>query len=251
MDQQRHLYNLYTSGRGNLAARPGYSNHQSGLALDLNTSSSGVLNWLNNNGVPLRLPPHRAERALALGAARRLAVGHQHHRFRRRHPRRHVLLADARPHDGQRRLRPEPLRRDLVLLLRRRVVPGPPRLHPELPAGQHLHPDAHRARGLPQQHPQPHDARRHLPPEPLRQPLVPVLYRRLDAKRPPSPRRAAATRAPARSTSPADRRRPRAQNASGVHRGLWGKSPRLCPWRPPDPIPRRRPPTNRPRGASY
>ncbi len=50
MDQQRHLYNLYTSGRGNLAARPGYSNHQSGLALDLNTSSSGVLSWLNNNG---------------------------------------------------------------------------------------------------------------------------------------------------------------------------------------------------------
>lgn len=50
MDQQRYLYNLYLSGRGNLAARPGYSNHQSGLALDLNTSSSGVLNWLNNNG---------------------------------------------------------------------------------------------------------------------------------------------------------------------------------------------------------
>ena len=50
MDQQRYLYNLYLSGRGNLAARPGYSNHQSGLALDLNTSSGGVLNWLNRNG---------------------------------------------------------------------------------------------------------------------------------------------------------------------------------------------------------
>jgi len=49
MDQQRYLYNLYLSGRGNLAARPGYSNHQSGLALDLNTSSSGVYNWLANN----------------------------------------------------------------------------------------------------------------------------------------------------------------------------------------------------------
>lgn len=50
MDQQRYLYNLYRAGRGNLAARPGYSNHQSGLALDLNTSSGGVLNWLNRNG---------------------------------------------------------------------------------------------------------------------------------------------------------------------------------------------------------
>src|SRR5690606_15622592 len=34
----------------NLAATPGYSNHQSGHALDLNTSTPGVLNWLNNHG---------------------------------------------------------------------------------------------------------------------------------------------------------------------------------------------------------
>jgi hypothetical protein len=50
MEKQRELYNLYLSGRGNLAARPGYSNHQSGLALDLNTSAAGVHNWLNRNG---------------------------------------------------------------------------------------------------------------------------------------------------------------------------------------------------------
>ena len=49
MDQQRYLYNLYLAGRGNLAARPGYSNHQSGLALDLNTSSAGVYNWMSRN----------------------------------------------------------------------------------------------------------------------------------------------------------------------------------------------------------
>ena len=51
-DQQR-LYSCYTNcncNSCNLAARPGYSNHQSGHALDLNTSSSGVLNWLNRNG---------------------------------------------------------------------------------------------------------------------------------------------------------------------------------------------------------
>lgn len=49
MDQQRYLYNLYLSGRGNLAARPGYSNHQSGLALDISTGG-GALAWLNRNG---------------------------------------------------------------------------------------------------------------------------------------------------------------------------------------------------------
>lgn len=50
MEKQRELYNLYISGRGNLAARPGYSNHQNGLALDLNTSDRGVSPWLNTYG---------------------------------------------------------------------------------------------------------------------------------------------------------------------------------------------------------
>ena len=50
MAQQRYLYQLYKSGKGNLAAPPGYSNHQSGHALDLNTSSSGVYSWLANHG---------------------------------------------------------------------------------------------------------------------------------------------------------------------------------------------------------
>lgn len=48
--EQKYLYQLYLNGQGNLAAKPGYSNHQNGLALDLNTSSSGVLSWLNKNG---------------------------------------------------------------------------------------------------------------------------------------------------------------------------------------------------------
>jgi LAS superfamily LD-carboxypeptidase LdcB len=37
MAQQRYLYNLYISGRGNLAARPGYSNHQGGISADIST----------------------------------------------------------------------------------------------------------------------------------------------------------------------------------------------------------------------
>lgn len=53
MAQQRYLYNCYKTKRcngGNLAAPPGYSNHQSGKALDLNTSSRGVYTFLANRG---------------------------------------------------------------------------------------------------------------------------------------------------------------------------------------------------------
>ncbi|MBI2375418.1 MAG: D-alanyl-D-alanine carboxypeptidase family protein [Deltaproteobacteria bacterium] len=52
-EEQTRLYSCYTHcncNGCNLAARPGYSNHQSGTALDLNTSRSGVLSWLNRNG---------------------------------------------------------------------------------------------------------------------------------------------------------------------------------------------------------
>jgi hypothetical protein len=53
MAEQEHLYYCYTScscNDCNLAARPGYSNHQSGHALDLNTSSGGVYSWLSRHG---------------------------------------------------------------------------------------------------------------------------------------------------------------------------------------------------------
>ena len=47
---QRALFAAYRAGRGNLAAVPGHSNHQSGHALDLNTSAGGVYSWLANHG---------------------------------------------------------------------------------------------------------------------------------------------------------------------------------------------------------
>lgn len=50
--EQKYLYNCYVTGScngGNLAARPGYSNHQSGHALDLNASASGVYSWLSKH----------------------------------------------------------------------------------------------------------------------------------------------------------------------------------------------------------
>ncbi|MFL5359050.1 peptidoglycan-binding protein [Archangium sp.] len=48
MEQQRALYQAYLNGTGNLAARPGYSNHQGGIALDINvgSTSSSTYRWL-------------------------------------------------------------------------------------------------------------------------------------------------------------------------------------------------------------
>ncbi|MSP93013.1 MAG: hypothetical protein EXR79_14635 [Myxococcales bacterium] len=53
MAEQTYFYNCYVKcncNNCNLAAKPGYSNHQSGHALDLNTSASGVFSWLTKNG---------------------------------------------------------------------------------------------------------------------------------------------------------------------------------------------------------
>jgi len=47
--EQRYLYNLYLAGKGNLAARPGYSNHQGGLSADINMPggySGSTYKWL-------------------------------------------------------------------------------------------------------------------------------------------------------------------------------------------------------------
>jgi len=53
MAEQEYFYGCYVNcscNNCNLAARPGYSNHQSGHALDLNTSDGGVYAWLNAHG---------------------------------------------------------------------------------------------------------------------------------------------------------------------------------------------------------
>jgi hypothetical protein len=49
MSEQRYLYKCYLNcdcNNCNFAVKPGYSNHQSGSALDLNTRGPGVLVWL-------------------------------------------------------------------------------------------------------------------------------------------------------------------------------------------------------------
>ena len=53
MEEQTYLYNCYVNcncNNCNVAAKPGYSNHQSGHALDLNTSAPGVNAWIEANG---------------------------------------------------------------------------------------------------------------------------------------------------------------------------------------------------------
>ena len=59
MPEQQHFYQCYTSrscNGGNLAARPGYSNHQSGRAVDIGTNNRGKLNRLIRElGVDWRL----------------------------------------------------------------------------------------------------------------------------------------------------------------------------------------------------
>jgi LAS superfamily LD-carboxypeptidase LdcB len=48
-EQQKELYLWYRRGWGNLAARPGYSNHQSGRAVDIYIEDYAVYEWLKQN----------------------------------------------------------------------------------------------------------------------------------------------------------------------------------------------------------
>ncbi len=47
--QQAKLYELYKAGKGNLAAPPGKSNHNHGLAMDISFSSPAVQQWAHSN----------------------------------------------------------------------------------------------------------------------------------------------------------------------------------------------------------
>ena len=52
MAEQKHLYALWLAHQGNLAARPGYSNHQGGIAMDVGGVGgygTSAYRWLSNN----------------------------------------------------------------------------------------------------------------------------------------------------------------------------------------------------------
>jgi peptidoglycan hydrolase-like protein with peptidoglycan-binding domain len=52
MEEQKVLYQKYLNGTGNLAAKPGYSNHQGGISMDIGGIggyNTKAYNWLKNN----------------------------------------------------------------------------------------------------------------------------------------------------------------------------------------------------------
>jgi LAS superfamily LD-carboxypeptidase LdcB len=48
-EKQKELYKQYRRGWGHLAARPGYSNHQSGRAVDIYIDDYAVYEWLRKH----------------------------------------------------------------------------------------------------------------------------------------------------------------------------------------------------------
>lgn len=48
-EKQKKLYRDYKKGWGHLAARPGYSNHQNGRALDIDIDDYAVYDWLRHH----------------------------------------------------------------------------------------------------------------------------------------------------------------------------------------------------------
>ncbi len=48
-EKQQELYERYRAGWGNLAARPGYSNHQSGRAVDIFIDDHRIYAWLERH----------------------------------------------------------------------------------------------------------------------------------------------------------------------------------------------------------
>ena len=52
MAEQQELYRKYLNGTGNLAAKPGYSNHQGGIAVDINVGGTGTstYKWMAAHG---------------------------------------------------------------------------------------------------------------------------------------------------------------------------------------------------------
>jgi LAS superfamily LD-carboxypeptidase LdcB len=48
-ERQTELYDRWRAGDGNLAAKPGFSNHQSGRALDLVLQVEGAFEWLEKH----------------------------------------------------------------------------------------------------------------------------------------------------------------------------------------------------------
>ena len=81
--KQKKLYKAYRQGAGNLAARPGYSNHESGRALDLYITDLRVYAWLERHAATYgfhRTVPGEAWHWEYLRGTERPEPAHHHHR---------------------------------------------------------------------------------------------------------------------------------------------------------------------------
>lgn len=67
--QQAYLYALWRAGRGNHAAKPGTSLHETGLALDITRGTPAQL-WMTNGGDPWKVTPTGSIRANEYGWSR-------------------------------------------------------------------------------------------------------------------------------------------------------------------------------------
>ncbi len=64
--EQQRLYDLYLAGKGNLAAKPGHSLHESGLAVDV-TRKSPLQLWMVNGSDPMKVTKSGTTRAAEYG----------------------------------------------------------------------------------------------------------------------------------------------------------------------------------------
>ena len=82
-EKQAALYRRYRRGWGNLAARPGFSNHESGRALDLYITDHRVYAWLERHAATYgfhRTVPGEAWHWEYLRGTERPEPAHHHHR---------------------------------------------------------------------------------------------------------------------------------------------------------------------------
>jgi hypothetical protein len=80
--EQAILYALYKAGKGNLAAKPGTSLHESGLAIDV-TRGTPLHTWLTKGGVPLTVKSGESIRAHEYGWYRTVPSEAWHFRYYR------------------------------------------------------------------------------------------------------------------------------------------------------------------------
>jgi hypothetical protein len=57
-EEQTELYNLYKAGKGNLAAKPGTSNHEHGDAADVNVKGTSLANYKDAKSIAAELGLH-------------------------------------------------------------------------------------------------------------------------------------------------------------------------------------------------